>query len=152
MMRSMHHHCYPSMPDCCMPQPGWFFYYPVVCVPVYCSPPTLECAEEACDGEEMTVAQQVDATGTATSSTVLVGGHGDAYLTVEYLVESGATGPSVTVTAADPGGATSTWTDTGLSVGFHVQERFLGVKPGTKLSLAVNNVTARLRWCESICC
>ena len=50
-------------------------------------------------------------------------------------------------------GAIATWSDTAPAVGYHVQEAvLLLVKAGTKVSLSVNNVTARLRWCERVCC
>jgi hypothetical protein len=174
----MHPHCSPPMPGCCVPQPAWF-YYPVACVPIYCAPPAQECCEEECDCKELTVPQQIDATGDI-KPTALVGGHDDVHLTLEYLVEKGATNAKVTVTAVQPDGATSTWTDTGIAVGFHVQEKFLTVKPGTQVNLevgsvtraavphptqpgstranarpalgSVTGVTARLRWCETICC
>jgi hypothetical protein len=151
MMWPMHHHCSPPAPGCCIPQPVWYCY-PVACVPVHCAPPAQECCEEERECEELTVPQQIDATGGETPSAVLVGGHDNAHLTLEYLVETGATDPKVTVTAVQPDGATATWTDTGIAVGFHVQEKFLTVKPGTKVKLEVSSVTARLHWCETICC
>jgi hypothetical protein len=153
MMWPMHHHCSPPMSGCCMPQPGWIFY--PVYVPVHCPPPAQECCEEECECEcdELTVPEQIDANGDKKSD-ALVGGHDDAHLTLEYLVEAGAADTTVAVTAVQPDGTSSTWTDTGAGVGFHVQEKFLVVKPGTKLTLEVKDikVTARLRWCETICC
>ncbi len=49
-------------------------------------------------------------------------------------------------------GASATWGDDAPSAGYHVQEALLSVTPGTKVTLDVNNATARLRWCETICC
>ena len=151
MMWPMHHPCSAPMPGCCVAPPGWI-YHPVY-VPVTCPPPMPEHRETECRCEELRLPQQIDANGDKKSD-ALVGGHDDAHPTLEYLVETGAADTTVTVTALRADGTASTWTDSGAGVGFHVQEGFLAVKPGTKLTLEVKDikVTARLRWCESICC
>lgn len=148
----MQHPCSPPLPGQCLPQPVCV-YYPVY-VPVPCPPAEPECCDEACECEcdEVLVPQQIDATGDETPAAVMVGGHEDVRLSVEYLVEPDASEPKVTVTAVQPGGAESNWSDAGMAAGFHIQEQILTVEPGTKVSLAVNGVTARLRWCEAICC
>lgn len=147
----MQHPCSPPLPGQCLPQPACV-YYPVY-IPVPCPPAEPECCDEACECDEVLVPQQIDATGDA-RPTAMVGGLGDAYLTLEYLVEADAADTTVTVNAVQPDGTNSTWTDNGAGVGFHVKEQFLAVKPGAKLTLEVKdiNVTARLRWCETICC
>ena len=143
-----HHHCLPPLPGQCLPQPAWACYPIFIPVAAPAQPHDVDC-----ECEEVVLPQQLDANGDQKSS-ALVGGHDDAHLTLEYLVETGAADTTVTVTALQPDGTSSTWTDTGAGVGFHVQEQFLAVKPGTKLTLEVADikVTARLRWCESICC
>ena len=154
----MHHSCCGPLPGQMLPGQGWVFYPIYVPVPaVPCAPPPHEHCEKECECEcecdELAVPQQLDANGD-TKPTAMVGGLDDACLTLEYLVEAGAEDTTVTVTAVQPDGTSSTWTDTGAAVGFHVQECFLNVKPGTKLTLEVKDikVTARLRWCETICC
>jgi hypothetical protein len=115
-------------------------YVPVVWVPV----------QQACC-DRITVPRDLNADPTQTPQQSLVGGSEQVSLSLEYLVETGAVSPSVTLTTTSDG-ATATWSDTTPAVGYHVQEALLSVKAGTKVSLTVNNVTARLRWCERICC
>jgi hypothetical protein len=136
-----------------LPQAGWPVF-PVIVVPVACASSMLEAPCDDDDGcDELTVPQEVNAVG-ATTSTGMTGGHDEAHLTLEYLVETGVAVLTVKVTALQPDGVTSTWEDSGITVGFHVQEKVMTVKPGTKLTLEVGDpkVTARLRWCETICC
>lgn len=157
MILPMNHHCPSPAPDNCTPQPACVFYPVPIYVLVQCPPPTPECHEEKCGCEcececdELAVPQQIDANGDM-KPTALVGGLADAQLTLEYLVETGATDTTVTVAAVQPDGTSSTRKDSGAAVGFHIQEKFLAVKPGTKLTLEVADikVTARLRWCETI--
>ena len=103
-------------------------------------------------GDTVTVPRDLSADATTTTATGLVGGSQPASLSVEYLVDSGASSPSVKITLAAPDGTTSDWSDTAPAAGYHVQEALITAKPGTKLTLAVNNVTARVRWCERVCC
>ncbi len=119
-------------------------HFCVICVPVVYVPSV----PERC--QYMKVPHDLEAQGVQTQQ-ALIGGNDAASLSLEYLVDSGATSPSVTLTTT-VGGATSTWTDAAPAVGYHVQEGLLSVKPGTKVTVAVNNVTARVRWCETICC
>lgn len=144
----MQHHCSPLLPGQCLSPPACV-YYPVY-IPVPWPLPQA-CCEGACERDEMLVPQQIDATGDETAA-AMVGGHDDVRLSVEYLVEADATEPKVTVTAVQPGGAESNWSDAGMVAGFHIQEQILAVEPGTRVSLEVSGVTARLRWCEAICC
>ena len=126
---------------CCQCPPQiWAFYVPVVCAPAQ---------PECC--LTLKVPQVIDVQQSTTPQTSLVGGSESASLSLEYLVESGAASPSVTLTTT-LGGSTSTWADAAPSVGYHVQEGVLSAQPGTKITLAVNNTTARVRWCETICC
>ncbi|KAA1003833.1 hypothetical protein FVF58_34690 [Paraburkholderia panacisoli] len=97
------------------------------------------------------VPRHLEVQQSTTPQSAFVGGREEVLLSVEYLVETGAASPSVSLTTASDG-SSSTWTDSTPAVGYHVQEDLLRVKAGTKLTLAVNNVDARVRWCESICC
>ena len=36
--------------------------------------------------------------------------------------------------------------------GYTVRQAVLSASPGTKVTLAVHNAVARLRWCELVCC
>jgi hypothetical protein len=107
-------------------------------------------APQACC-DTIIVPRDLDADPTDASEQTLVGGSEQVSLSLEYLVETGAVSPSVKLTTTSDG-ASGTWSDTTPAVGYHVQEALLSVKPGTKVLLEVNNVTARLRWCERICC
>jgi len=117
-----------------------------------CAPPYVfvPMAWPCCD--TLTVPRDLSADATNTTATGLVGGSQSVSLSVEYLVDSGAASPSVKVTLAAPDGTSSDWTDSAPVAGYHVQEALLSAKAGTKLTLTVNNVTARLRWCEHVCC
>src|SRR5262245_10067789 len=128
---------YTGYRDCCYQvcAPPCFVYVPVVWVPNPCCEP-------------VTIPRDLTADAKNQSATGLAGGSEQVSLSLEYLVESGAASPSVKLTLTSPDGTTSDWSDTSPSVGYHVQEGLLSAKAGTKLSLTVNNVTARLRWCE----
>jgi hypothetical protein len=115
-------------------------YVPVVWVPVL---------PACCD--TIKVPRDLDADPTATSQQALIGGASPVSVSVEYLVESGAASPSVSLTTTFDG-TSSTWTDAAPAVGYHVQEALLSLKPGTKVNVTVNNATARVRWCETVCC
>jgi len=99
----------------------------------------------------MTIPHELTADPTTTPEEALVGGKCDVHLSLEYLVETGAPAPQVTVTITSDG-LTSTWNDTGIAPGYHVKESFASAKPGSKVKLEVVDALARLRWCETICC
>ncbi len=99
----------------------------------------------------MLLAREIDADTATPSKDGLVGGSRPAFLSVEYLVDAGASSPSVKITTA-AGGSSATWTDDTPPQGYTVRQAVLSAAPGTKVTLAVNNVTARLRWCELVCC
>ena len=123
--------------DCCVPQCQYVF------VP-------LAWPSACCD--TITIPRDVAADASNATATGLVGGANQVSLSLEYLVESGAASPTVKLSLAAPDGTNSDWSDSAPSTGYHVQEALLSAKPGTKLTLAVNNVTARVRWCERVCC
>jgi hypothetical protein len=137
-MHTANRDCY-SYYHGCQPACGTF-YLPVVWV---------QAPQACCDA--ITVPRDLDVDSVNVTRSGLVGGADKVSLAVEYLVETGAASPSVTLTTTS-NGVNSTWSDAAPAVGYHVQEAVMTVDPGTKVSITVNNVTARLRWCERICC
>jgi hypothetical protein len=99
----------------------------------------------------MLLAREIDADTATPSKDGLVGGARAVFLSLEYLVDAGAPAPTVSVTTAS-GGSSATWSDATPPVGYTVRQAVLSAAPGTKVTLAVNNATARLRWCELVCC
>jgi hypothetical protein len=86
-----------------------------------------------------------------TSAQALVGGTTTVHLSLEYLVDSDASSPSVTVTTASDG-TTSTWQETTPGTGYQVKAHFMNVAPGTVVTVDATEAAARLRWCETFCC
>jgi hypothetical protein len=81
----------------------------------------------------------------------LVGGLSPARLSLEYVVDDGATSPTIKVTTVSAG-TSSTWEETSPGTGYQMKSDFLTVDPGTKVTLEASETTARLRWCELFCC
>lgn len=93
---------------------------------------------------------ELEADASSTNATAFVGAQGGNNAVVEYLVDAGASSPSVEVTIL-AGGATTDWKDTGIAAGFHVHH--IGhLVPGAKITLTVAAAMARVRWCEAVCC
>ena len=97
------------------------------------------------------LAREIDADTATPSKDGLVGGSRPVFLSIEYLVDAGAASPTVKVTTA-AGGSNATWSDDTPVEGYTVRQALLSAAPGTKVTLAVNNAIARLRWCELVCC
>ena len=136
---------YAQSRDCC------FHHQP--CPPIICAvyvPVQLVAAAPDCP-PSLKVPRDLEADPSTKSKQALVGGAGDVSLSLEYLVETGASSPTVTLTTTT-GGASAKWTDAAPAVGYFVHEALLSAKPGTKVTLEVNNVIARVRWCETVCC
>jgi len=96
------------------------------------------------------VLNELDVDSTNTSATAFTGAGGASGATVDYLVDQGAASPVVTVVIV-AGGATTTWTDTAITPGFHTHR--LGSLPeGAKLTLTATDAMARLRWSEPVYC
>lgn len=134
---------YTASRDCCSSYhcpPPPCVYVPVVWVPV-----------PACC-ETITVPRDLTADAKTATQTSLVGGADQVSLSVEYLVPQGAVSPSVKVSATAPDGTVSDWSAGAPPAGYHVQEAALSVKAGTMVTLTVKSATARVRWCERICC
>ena len=117
-------------------------------VPVYLVPVEQHCCN---GGSPMRLPHSIEAGEASSPQTVIVGGTSEVSLSVEYLIEDGAASPAVKVTTAFEGG-TSTWSGADTAPGYHVKDALLSAKPGTKVTLAVTEAMARIRWCEAICC
>lgn len=115
---------------------------------VYPAPVPPCCGSHA---QTVTVTHELEADGASSPQEALIGGTRPSHLSLEYLVEAGAAAPEVKVTLTSDG-TSSTWTDSGIAEGYHVNESFLTAQPGTKVKLEVTDAMARLRWCESVCC
>jgi hypothetical protein len=113
-------------------------YVPVCYPPAQCAPSAIVPFELAVGGE-------------TTSQEALVGGTATVHPTLEYLVEGGAVAPEVTVTITVDG-TTTTWSESAIPVGYHVKNDFAGIDPGAMVKLEAVDATARLRWCERLCC
>ncbi len=100
----------------------------------------------------VTVALEASVDSTATSQKVLIGGTTAVCLTLEYLPDEAATAASVKVTIVSEGSTTSTWEESTIAPGYHVKSDFPAVAPGTKVTLEIIQASARLRWCETLCC
>lgn len=123
-----------------------------------CTPPPMSCGYPVfwmpvvlpgpC---EQVLVHEIEADAATPSKSALIGGRGKSRLTVEYYVASGASAPAVTLTiVAD--GQTTTWNDTNVAAGYHVHDELTSVHAGAMVTLAATNLTARLRWCETVCC
>ena len=131
--------------NCC----SYYHGYPAACGTVYVPMIWLQAPQDCC--ETITVPRALGVDPANASQQALVGGAGQVSLSLEYLVESGASSPSVSLNTTSDG-VNSTWSDDTPAVGYHVYEGLLSVKPGTKVSINATDLTARLRWCERVCC
>jgi hypothetical protein len=122
-------------------QPYWcntqWMYVPV-CLPAPCTPSTI-------------VPFELSVTGATSPQEALVGGSGAVRPTLEYLVAAGAAAPEVTVTITLDG-TTTTWSESAIAEGYHVKDDFAAIEPGAVVRLEAVDATARLRWCERLCC
>ncbi|HQR14237.1 MAG TPA: hypothetical protein PKW52_10640 [Nitrospira sp.] len=92
------------------------------------------------------------ADSTTTTKKVFIGGTSPVRLTLEYVPDDGATAPSVALTVVEGGSSTSTWKETTITPGYHVKSEWVSVAPGSLVTLEVAEASARLRWCETVCC
>jgi len=98
---------------------------------------------------QMKLPQELLADSTTPSSESFIGGSQNVSLSLEYL-KTGAT-PSAKVTITESG-TTSTWDITTMPDDYQIKENFSTVSPGANVKLDVVDCTARLRWCEIVCC
>lgn len=102
--------------------------------------------------QSVAVPVEASADSTASNKKVFIGGTTAVRLTLEYMPDDGATAPSVTITVASDSSATSTWSETAITPGYHVKSDVMLLEPGSKVTLEVAEASARLRWCETVCC
>ena len=86
---------------------------------------------------------------TTASSQIFIGGSSDVSLSLEYLKTGATATVKVTITES---GQTTTWDLDTLPDEYQIKENFTTVSPGAEVLLEVTDCTARLRWCEIVCC
>jgi multidrug efflux pump subunit AcrA (membrane-fusion protein) len=101
------------------------------------------------------------------SAQTFIGGGCCVHLSVEYMPLSplgieidlqkkaavAQLAASVTVTVADSEGTQLTWKQTtGTNSVYQVRENIMTSKPGARLTVTVENMVARVRWCEVFSC
>ncbi len=137
----MCHHYHP-----CPPYPYYYYGWCTVC----CRPYHLCCCRVR---SWMNLPQEITVDPSSTPKEALVGGSRDAALTLEYVPDTGKSATAaVTLTITSPDGTTSTWNVTGMTEEFHVKDDFASLSPGSRIKLEVVDATARVRWCEAVCC
>lgn len=110
-----------------------------------CGCPACACGTPMVSPYELAVASG-DPTAQA-----FVGGATPVRLSLEYVVDDGASSPSIKVTTVDDG-STATWEETAPTTGYQVKNDFLNLHPGARITLDATEAAARLRWCETFCC
>ena len=141
--------CYPMGHYDCWHPHRWA-HYPQPSAPYL----FLVCAPPECGGtgdHSQTIPYELTATTASTPQEVLIGGRGDVHLSLEYLADTGASAPAVDI-MIEFAGTTSTWSESPIPTGYQVKSGFVTVQPGSKETLSVTEATAKLRWCETICC
>jgi hypothetical protein len=126
MHQHQHHHCHSPGPGGCG-----------------CHP--------CCGGTPMVSPYELSVDSGGSTAQALVGGTTTVHLSLEYLVDAGASSPSIKVTTAS-NGTTSTWQETAPASGYTVKHHFLNIPPGTTVTVDTSGAAARLRWCETFCC
>jgi len=126
-------------------------YYAMACNQTTCSscgqPAQLcQCAKPL---SQMKLPQELLADATTTSAEGFIGGLEDASLSLEYLKTGDEPSLKISITES---GSTSEFNITTIDDGYTVKENFSTLPPGTEIKIEVTNCTARLRWCEIICC
>jgi hypothetical protein len=134
---------YATPPNSCGAPYQWQWMYVPVCVPAPCAP--APCAPSTVVPFELSV------DGETPSLDALVGGLSSVHPTLEYLVEDDAAAPAVTVTIT-ANGTTITWSESAIDPGYHVKNDLPDIAPGSIVQLEAVDATARLRWCERLCC
>ena len=94
---------------------------------------------------------ELSVTGETSQQEALIGGICTVRPTLEYLVAEGAAAPEVTLTITFDG-TTTTWSESAIAEGYHVRSDLAGIEPGAVVQLEAVDATARLRWCEQLCC
>jgi len=110
------------------------------------------CGCGPCDcGQAMVSPYELAVASGGASAQAFVGGTTQVRLSLEYVVDDGASSPSIKVTTVSAG-STSTWEETAPPSGYQVKSDFINLQPGAKVTLDATEAAARLRWCETFCC
>jgi hypothetical protein len=139
---------YTSTPRCCghhgdwwgPPPYGWFGRMPYPFMPF----PYMPMGRHH---DTMSFLETVDP-GTSPRE-IIVGGSSPTPVTLEYMPTDGATTPTITLKTTGSG-ATITWADNAVTAGYHLLKDVCTVQPGTKITIEVKEVVARIRWRETI--
>jgi hypothetical protein len=120
--------------------------YPCGHYPVYPG-----CGCPICSGMAMVSPYEISVASGGSPAQALVGGATSIHMSLEYLVDSGASSPSIKVTTVSDG-STSTWEETSPASGYQIKSDFITIQPGSTVTLDATETAARLRWCETFCC
>ena len=150
MHHNHQHACCPNYMYYGYPYYPWPYYavpyQTMVCSSCYQPVHMCQCAKPL---TSMKLPQELLADSTTPSNKIFVGGAQDVSLSLEYL-KTGAS-PTIKVVITE-NGSSSTWDITTIPDEYQIKENFSTVSPGAQLALQVTDCTARLRWCEVICC
>lgn len=139
----------------CYSHYGYPYYWQYYTAPSYppmicnncCQPAHMcQCAKPL---SYMKLPQEIVADATTTTKNAFIGGLEDVSLSLEYL-KTGTT-PTLKVTITE-NGSTAAWDITTIPDAYQIKENFTTVSPGAVIKLEVADCTARLRWCEVVCC
>ncbi len=123
-------------------------YYVMACnqIPPCCQT-TCQCVQQPLS--QMKLPQELLADATVPSAEGFIGGLHDTTLTLEYLKTSNNPSLKISITES---GSTSDFSIATIGDGYTIKENFANVSPGAIIKIDVISCTARLRWCEFICC
>lgn len=144
------HSCYPHYGYYGHPYNQWQYYpapYQMTHCSTCCQPAHLcQCVKPL---SSMKLPQELLADSTSLTNQIFIGGSEDVSLSLEYLKTGAA--PTVKVTITEDG-STSAWDITTIPDEYQIKKNFSTVSPGAEVKLDVTDCTARLRWCEVVCC
>ena len=114
--------------------PGAWVFVPASCCPPAC-PQILP--------QELSADANMSAQG-------FIGGRSTVHFTLECRVDGPNLGQVELTIETD--GATSTLNYTDIDKGYSIKDDFIAAEPGSKVTIKTIDASARLRWCETICC
>ncbi|HEX7552977.1 MAG TPA: hypothetical protein VF378_05450 [Geothrix sp.] len=98
-------------------------------------------------------AQRSEIIGKSTVAKAFIGGGCCVHLSVEYMANNPAQPSIIIIGVVDSESTGLIWERTDpAGTPYQVKEGIITTKPGAKLTLVVNNATARVRWCEVFSC
>lgn len=149
--------CPPPMPP---PQPGTsaplvntgavVYYWPIaVCSECRYPVENCMCEDDAMGGEYVPFVRELLVTTTVPEAATIIGGEEAVAITLEFLADTSAESPKVTLTIDDGTGATSI-EEKDFGTEYQTRSGYFDLMPGTKLQLNVIKCTARIRWIERV--